>query len=207
MFLLAGVIVIGIAAGLLRGGSLRRLGDARLRATAAVFAAVALQVVAVFAPSGAPSVALSLASQAAAIGFAAANLRRTGLAILGVGAALNFTVVAANAGMPVDRTALVRAGVDDPFAGGRAHRGIHEPLDERSRLTFLADRVPVPTIGNVVSAGDLVLHAGLLLAVQGLMLPGRGRHGPADRPPAAGAGEPGSKKDSGSANPSASETR
>jgi hypothetical protein len=120
-----------------------------------------------------------LASFALTFGFAAMNWRLPGMTLLAVGALMNFVVIAANGGMPVSLDALDRAGLGNPFEDGAVTKGAHHALDDESRLTFLADVIPIRVASNVVSAGDIVIWAGLLLLIQQLMVgrPGKRRRG------------------------------
>lgn len=176
MIILLAVLAAGIVVGRLRGGSLRRLGEADLRFMPVVFAGVALQGTAAYVGSRTAATTLALLSHLAVLAFAGANAKRPGMALLGIGALMNFVVVAANGAMPVSPDAMARAGVGSPAIGAPDLGGLHEIMTPESRLTFLADVIPIRAARHVVSPGDLVLWAGLLLAVQGLMT-ARGRAG------------------------------
>lgn len=82
--------------------------------------------------------------------------------LLTVGAGANAMVIAANGGMPVDPHALA--------AVGRAHVDVaqgflykHISLDSGTRLSFLADWIPVPIQRNVISIGDVVMAVAIIL--------------------------------------------
>ncbi len=178
MIILLGVLAAGVALGLARGGSLRRLGEARLHLVPVVLVGVALQGAAAFTGGGSLSLALAIASYLAVFGFALANRHRPGIALLALGAFLNLMVVTANGAMPVSHAALARAGVGDPFTGTTTRDGLHEELTPDSRLRFLADVIPLRAVRHVVSPGDLALWAGMLLLAQGLAVGPRGRRVP-----------------------------
>ncbi len=96
--------------------------------------------------------------------------------LLASGAFSNFLVILLNGGMPVSESALRRAGVTDAFRNGASRiKGAHIPLLPGARLRFLADVIPL-RFGSVVSVGDLLIWAGLILLLQQLMVGPRGRH-------------------------------
>jgi hypothetical protein len=128
----------------------------------------------------------SLQVRAARLLVAAAAVQ-VGTASLAPGSA----VVVANGAMPVSTVAAAEAGI-----GTEALRlgedPLRERLDDHTRLALLADRVPVPAPGwsQVVSAGDVLVAAGLgLLLVAGSVprTPQRHRrpqgHRPVGQPP------------------------
>jgi hypothetical protein len=146
------------------GGHLRRLSALQVRATWAVLAAAAIQVVVTSAVRGGDHgvhVALHLASYALVAWFVVANRRLVGMPLIALGAAMNALAIAANGGvMPASETALRIAGIDT--SGGFANSA----AVEHPRFLFLGDIIPVPgpwPIGNVLSTGDLVIVAGALI--------------------------------------------
>lgn len=179
MLALAVVVLIGFLVGLVRGGSWRNLAGAKFRLVSVIFVGVAFQVAAALLSSvdhGRLSIALVVTSFAAVFAFAAANWRLPGMALVALGALSNLIVIWANQGMPVSRSALDRAGFTDAYVAGRGGaRGAHHLLSDSSRLTPLADVIPLPLFRNVVSAGDVVIWAGILLLVQDLTAGPRGR--------------------------------
>jgi len=174
--LLAGCIV-----GLVRGGSFRRLEAVRLARVPLVFVALALQIAAAsteFAAGGRVALGLTLAAYAGVGWFAVANRREIGMPLLALGAVSNFVAIAVNGGMPVSDDALHRAGLADPYLSrsGGVIRAAHHVLTDRDRLRFLTDIIPL-RYGTVVSVGDLLIWAGIILLVQHLVVGRRGRHG------------------------------
>ena len=175
-------LLIGIGVGLARGGSFATLSRTQLRGVPLVFAGVFLQIGSTIAeradvawlPFG-----LVLASFSFTFAFAALNWRLPGMTLIALGALMNFVVISANGGMPVSLTALERAGLGNPFANGGVTKGAHHALGPDTRLDFLADVIPIRVTANVVSMGDIVIWAGLLVLVQQLMVgrPGRRRRG------------------------------
>lgn len=172
-------IALGIVIGFVRGGSLRTLGDAYLRAVPVVFAGVVLQVGSTLADRGElrwVSFGLVLASFACVFAFAAINWRLPGMTLIAIGALCNFLVISANGGMPVSLDALERAGLGNPFEDpGTTLKGAHHALTDSSRLRFLADVIPITVTANVASVGDIIIWAGLLLLIQQLMVGPRGK--------------------------------
>lgn len=179
-------VAVGILIGFVRRGSFANLARTQLTGVPLVFAGVILQLgstVAERADLRSLPLALVLASFALTFGFAALNRRLPGMTLIAIGALMNFVVISANGGMPVSLDALDRAGLGNPFEQGAVTKGAHHALDDGTRLRFLADVIPIKVTANVVSAGDIVIWAGLLLAIQQLMVgrPGKRRRGAGER--------------------------
>ena len=172
-------LAVGIIVGLARGGSFANLSRTQLAGIPLVFAGVILQLGSTLAERATDvtwlPLSLVLCSFALTFGFAALNWRLPGMALIATGALMNFVVIAANGGMPVSLDALERAGLGNPFEGDAVTKGAHHALDDDDRLTFLADVIPIKVTANVVSAGDVVIWAGLLLLIQQLMVQRRGK--------------------------------
>jgi hypothetical protein len=184
-------IGLGLVIGFARRGSINNLGEAHLRGVPIVFAGVAFQVGSMLAERARLDwlpLALILTSFACVFIFAALNWRLSGMALAAGGALANFVVIAANGGMPVSLEAAARAGLGNPFADpSSVAKGAHHAMTEDSVLTFLADVIPLRIGSNVVSVGDILIWAGLLVIVQQLMVrpKGRRRHGTRQREAAA----------------------
>ena len=160
MSLVVVVLAVALAVGLLRGGSLARLGSLPVRGRALVVAAFAVQLGGVLV--GGPFHVLGLLGSALlVVAFLARNrgVRGTGLVALGLLA--NALVVGANGAMPVSGDAAARAGIGT--AGLLVGDGRHELADDRTRLAVLGDVVPLPlpVRPEVVSPGDVLVAAGL----------------------------------------------
>lgn len=172
-------IGVGLLVGFARRGSVANLGQARLRGVPIVFAGVAFQIGSMFAERAELDwlpLALILVSFACVFAFAALNWRLGGMALAALGAVANFVVIAANGGMPVSLDAAARAGLGNPFADpADVAKGAHHALTDDSVLTFLADVIPLRIGANVVSVGDILIWAGLLVIVQQLMVGRKGR--------------------------------
>jgi hypothetical protein len=161
-------VVLAIAAALVFGGDLRRLSGLRLRRIELFYVAIAVQLVAfpfAFMPwrvSDAVARALWLASYAALCCGAVANLRITGVPIIGAGMAANIIAVVANGGhMP----ALPRALHD---AGKSYVVQYNSAASATPHVSWLVDRWAVPDwlpVGNVFSVGDVVIAIGVMVLV------------------------------------------
>jgi hypothetical protein len=149
----------------LTGGNLMRLLDLDLQCTWAVLTAITIQVgiTTIFA-SGDQALysALHLLSYGMAALFLIANRTLPGLWILTLGGALNLIVISANHGvMPASSTAMATAGIpiaQDAFANSDVLAHPH--------LSALGDVIGIPgpwPLGNVLSVGDLLIFAGLLV--------------------------------------------
>ena len=173
-------VAVGIVIGLARGGSFKTFAEAELRGVPIVFIGVLLQLGSAFAEHSGVHwlpLLLVLASFASVFAFAALNFILPGMTLIALGALCNLVVISANGGMPVSLDALQRAGLGNPFTGPGANalKGAHHALTDSSRLRFLADVMPITVTANVVSIGDIIIWAGLLLLVQQLMIGLRGK--------------------------------
>jgi hypothetical protein len=150
----------------LAGGHLSRLAEIRLRGIWAVLVAVAIQVaITTVVPGGSHwlHAALHMLSYALDVYFVFVNRRLVGVPLVALGAALNLLAISSNGGvMPASAAALRisgvarRAGFDNSVALAHPH------------LAFLGDVIPVPgpwPIGNVLSAGDLIIFVGALVVL------------------------------------------
>ena len=159
LVLLAGLCLVSVP---LSGGSLRRLGELRLRLTWTAPLALALQVLIVtVAPDGHRPlhVAAHIASYALIALFLFANLRQPGVALIGLGAGANTLAILLNGGvMPAAATALRMAGLSD-HGGFQNSAPVAHPT-----LLWLGDIIPVPgPLPNTLSVGDLLIFAGMLV--------------------------------------------
>lgn len=110
--------------------------------------------------------------------FVAANIRRLGIMIIGVGLALNFIVIAANGGlMPITAETLLKTGsVPEGAEPGKWVRHSKDVLREREdvNLYLLSDHLVWEQVSPVraFSIGDVVLLVGLLITLADIGLPG-----------------------------------
>ena len=161
-------VPVGILAGALLGGSLRRLVDFHLRSLWLAFAAIGLQVIAfpsgVFPWSTPDSVAraLWLASYALLGALVIRNYRVAGVAIVGLGQLLSLIAILANSGhMPATREALDGAGLS-------YHLKNNSVSLTHPHASWLVDRWAAPgwlPLGNVYSVGDVVIALGVVVTL------------------------------------------
>lgn len=192
MILYAGILSLIIA--LVRGGSIRRLGDLEIRQIWLVFIPPAFIIAFILARKfgledvvRATSGWLHLLAYCMLLTLVWLNRRIAGVTLLGVGLILNFTVMAANGGkMPVSYEAAQRAGASQEMLqvlqGDDMDR--HLLMSEHTRLNFLADIIPVPILKSVdpevASVGDIFLALGVFVLIQAAMLPAKRRKTSAD---------------------------
>jgi hypothetical protein len=167
-------VAAGVLLGLLLGGRIGALAGVRIRSWWLAYVGVALQIAAfpsgVFpwsTPDRLASV-LWVASYAALVAVVARNLRLPGVALVGLGQICNLIAILANGGqMPVTRTALDTAGLSYTLRNNSI--ALADP-----HLVPLVDRWAVPSwlpLGNVYSVGDVLIGAGIVLAVVIAMQP------------------------------------
>ncbi len=169
-------VAVGLIAALLQDGSLERLAGVRLRLMWLVFAGLATQIgVGIITPrliGTADAFVLLMAANALIAAFLIVNLRLPGMALAGVGLALNLAVIGINGAMPVLPQAADSVG--RPISAERS--GLrHEVLDEHTKLRWLADAIPIKPLRTVLSLGDVVLALGLGLFVYRATRPPAGR--------------------------------
>ena len=159
------VLVVAIAVSVARGGRLANLTEIRLRVWWLLFLGLGMQIVANQLPDGADELAvgLILGSYLPLLLVVALNRSEPGMWIAAIGILMNFTVIAANGGMPVSGEAAVLAGAESPELILDAKHG---QLDTDSRLVFLADVIPVPVLRQVISLGDVFLALGLAVFLE-----------------------------------------
>ncbi len=152
------VIVISIVLGAMRGGKLRNLTEIRVKLWWLLPIGFVILSIANFLPPEyhTAAVSLILASYLPLLLFVWLNRNSSGIWIAGLGILMNFTVIVANAGMPVLTEAAVIAGGGD---GELALGAKHVLLTTDTVLPFLGDVIPVP--GSVLSLGDVFLAIGI----------------------------------------------
>lgn len=160
MYLLAVVLVAGLAVGRASGGRVTALSRLRPRSRWLALGALAAEVA--LSLTGRPSVLLTATAAGLAAAFLLLNHRLPGLPLVTLGLLANLVVVAANGAMPVSLYAAARAGAPvTALADGSDPN--HVPAGPHTRLGLLADIVPValPGARDVASPGDLLVAAGL----------------------------------------------
>lgn len=160
-FLLAGLLATGVA--LLRGGSLKALAETEFEWLWVLFLGLALQLGAqIWAPEwldGAPGTAVIVVSNALVVVFLLINRAMPGVILIGLGLAMNVTVIVANGAMPVSASASRSAGIEPPPPGVADVE--HELLDDDTKVPWLADVLAIPGTREVFSVGDVVLALGV----------------------------------------------
>jgi hypothetical protein len=130
---------------------------------------------------GGPAYPLGLAASAALVlAFLALNRSVRGVGLVALGLLANALVVTANGAMPVSPQAADRAGVGvlEVLVGDQRHE--LEGADTRLRALGDVIAVPLPLRPEVVSAGDVLVAAGLgQLVVLGMRTGLRSPTGPA----------------------------
>jgi hypothetical protein len=156
------VATAAVALGLARGGSLDTLASTPLRWVWLLFGGLGLQVAAaVWSPAWFTrpwALLVIVVSNLAILLFIAANRRMPGMLVADLGVALNLLVIVVNGAMPVSAEAARHAGVETAPVSVALK---HEPMTDATALSWLADVVPLPGVGEVLSIGDLLLAAGI----------------------------------------------
>ena len=157
------VAAVSAAVAVRRGGSLSNLASTSFEWTGVLIAALVLQVAAeLFAPSDISSTGLLVVIYLAVAAFVLRNRMLPGILIAVAGLAMNVLVISLNGAMPVSRWAADIAGVES--VGNEI--GIkHEIADPQTTLPWLGDVIPLPETRRVISAGDVVLAAGIAMLV------------------------------------------
>jgi hypothetical protein len=178
--------VLGVAVGLLFGGTLSKLGSLPLRGLPLFGLAIGLQVVAYppawasWQPSDGLATWLWIVSYGVVILVAVQNRRIAGFPLAALGMLSNLVAVSTNGGhMPALKSAMIDASVDYH----RVH--MNSVAAHAPNLPWLIDRWGAPwwvPMANVYSIGDVLLAAGALWIVaagMGARLPRLPRRQPA----------------------------
>ena len=171
--LIAGPLLGGVLAGYALGGRLRQLIRTRLRAVWLLWLAAVLQLVQFeFVPAririeSALGISLLIPIFALAGAWLLVNLAgrppamQVAVALILLGGGLNAAAIAANGRMPYAESALVAADVTASQRARGERSPKHVAADAATRLPWLGDVIPVRPLRKVVSAGDIVLLAGV----------------------------------------------
>lgn len=155
------LVVAAAIAGLLRGGSLESIAETNFRWVPVLFAALILQLgFDLWDPawlSDRGGLAILLASHVAVALFFGLNWKLPGMLLAAAGFLLNVIVIAANGAMPISDRAAEAAGLENFEQFGIKH----EVLEDDSALPWLADVIPLPGTGKVISIGDVLLAVGI----------------------------------------------
>lgn len=161
------VAVLAAVYALLMGGSLESLAATHFRFVWVLFAGLLLQAgFGIWDPpwlSDAGALAVALASNVAVATFLALNRTLPGMWLAAAGLLLNVLVIGLNGAMPVSTESAELAGFDEVRQSAeQTDFGLkHEPLDSDTALPWIADVIPLPGLKLLLSAGDLLLAAGI----------------------------------------------
>jgi hypothetical protein len=166
---------LGVALGLAAGGRLDGLTQLRLRGELVLVAVLLLQgVLPLISAGGATRHVLywvwALTFPVMA-GVCIANYRVPGIALAGVGLAMNAAVILLNSGMPVLPEAVTAAG--GVMTALKTTDFAHNVATAATRMRGLADILPIPGppgIRGVASAGDVLLACGVASAIAASLL-------------------------------------
>jgi hypothetical protein len=183
MIVVSTVVVAGLLAGYLAGGSVRNFDRVHVHWWAAAIGGLALQVVPLRRwVHDDVAVAALVGSYALLIAFVWVNRRLPAAPLLLVGLVLNMAVITLNGGMPVSESAISISGGHDGTLPAAIDDGKHHVMTPSDVLTPLADIIALPPpVATVLSIGDLFLYAGIAAFTVIVM---RGRFAENRRPPA-----------------------
>ena len=170
MFILYGVL-IGLLLGFLAGGRPAGLATLRIEYGWVMIAGLLVQVV-LFSPAAAERVGqlgppIYIASTLVVALAILANLRITGMAVVGLGAILNLAAIVANGGyMPADPRAMATLGMAEPTTYSNS-AVVADPA-----LWALTDIFALPAWlpwSNVFSIGDIIIVLGVVIVIVAAM--------------------------------------
>ena len=168
----AAAVAAGVVLGLVLGGRPSNIGRRPLQLVSVLVVSVALQAFAENVDIGdTVGLALVLVSYAGLSAFAVANIRLVGMPVVLVGLVCNLVVITVNGGMPVEREAIVAAGVATDAEIDLLDFGAKRHLADDDQLMVLADIVPVSLTSEVLSFGDLILAFGVADVIFRLLRP------------------------------------
>jgi hypothetical protein len=158
-------VVLAIPVGLVRGGSLRRLGSIHFRWIPLLAAALLIDLVieaVVSDPSGLVKTLVTIGTFLLALVFVLANLHLGGMRVVALGLLSNLAAIVPNGAMPVSTSAARRASA--PISG--LNDGLkHEVLTHNTLLPWLADLFSFPNVQLVFSVGDVIIALGIGMLV------------------------------------------
>jgi hypothetical protein len=162
---------IGLLLGLVLGGRLSGLATLRLRYALLAVAGFVAQVILFSAPVadriGALGPPIYVASTALVFAAVVANIRIRGMALVVAGAACNLAAIVANGGyMPASPDAAAAVGRDAATSYSNT-KIIDSPV-----LEPLTDVIVLPAwlpFSNIISIGDLLIGAGIVVVIAAAM--------------------------------------
>jgi Family of unknown function (DUF5317) len=174
MTLFAFALALGVVLGYILHGRLSNLASVRVRWWGIIPVALVLQLGPLPQGGGTDllirTIILSL-SYAIIVVFTLVNVRVPGMVLIMVGVMANFSVIAANGGMPVGAEALRDSGQDVVLTEMRGSApDTHHLVTEEDSLTFLGDVIGVPPpIARAISIGDIIVCLGLIWFIASAM--------------------------------------
>jgi hypothetical protein len=170
MLLTLGALLIGGLVGLVTGGKFRHAAGRRIAWWGLLVVGFGLELAADRWLSGPLGYAAMIGGPLCLLAWAVRNPRLAGVGLVALGVLVNTFVLAVDRGMPVERGALVRAGIAPNTAaavsiGGHRHH-VATPSDH---LRLLDDRIALGPTREVVSIGDVVLAVGIADVVAHLL--------------------------------------
>jgi hypothetical protein len=162
MLLVAGTAVGAALLAGLRGGTLEALAATHFRWVGLVIEGLVVQAVFIaWSPPGLSNTGalwVVILSDMAIAGFLLINHKLPGMLLTIAGVGLNLAVILLNGAMPVSTDGAQTAGLEPPENGFALK---HERLSDDTSLEWLGDVIPVPVVGEVWSAGDVVIALGI----------------------------------------------
>lgn len=170
MFILYGVL-IGLLVGFLAGGRPAGLAALRIEHGWVMIAGLIVQVV-LFSPAAAERVGdlgppVYVASTAIVAVAILANLRITGMAVVGMGAISNLAAIVSNGGyMPADPGAMAALGMAEPATYSNSAVLTDPALQPLTDIFALPAWLP---FANVFSIGDVIIVIGVVIVIAAAM--------------------------------------
>jgi uncharacterized protein DUF5317 len=179
-------LIVAFVLGFVLKGSFSNLAQVQLRYWGLATIGLLLQVVPSESWGKWVPVTTLLLSFLVLTAFALANIREAGFILILIGCLANFTVIAANWGMPVGRDALIASDQIGPLRELEVKDATkHHLANDDDKLVFLADVIPIPNpVHTVASIGDVLVYggAGVLIVVRMRRPAGKHRVGDARHP-------------------------
>ena len=170
MLLLPVALAGGVLLGRLAGGSIASLRALRIRAIALLIAALVIQLALVAVAPPVRWMVVDVSYSLVGV-WLLINLRwrhralRAGLALVAIGWFCNLAPIVANGGMPISLDAARRAGAPRSVEVNSHNVAKHVAAGPNTRLRGLGDVIPLRLFRAVISAGDIVLAAGIVLTI------------------------------------------
>ena len=163
MWLLPLSVPLGMLIGRVAGGRWRTVYKVRIRWWGLLVAAISVGGFMAVYPNPPGGNLWLLGSLALFAVVAGANRQLGGMGVVLVGICLNLVPVVSNGHMPVRADAVVNAGLADADTFERVRLGTGRKLaDPGDRFVALGPVIPVASLHEVVSFGDLIVAFGLV---------------------------------------------